>query len=46
MNDKFSLLHINCRSIINKLQDIQMLIEHCDANIIDLNETWLVCLNQ
>ena len=40
-NDKFSLLHINCRSIINKLQDIQMLIGQCDANIIALTETWL-----
>ena len=40
-NDKCSLLHINCRSIINKLQDIQMLTEQCDANIIALPETWL-----
>ena len=41
-NDKLSLLHIYCRSILSKLNDIQILIDPCDANItIAITETWL-----
>ena len=42
-NDKLSLLHfttINCHSILSKLNDIQVLIDQCGANII-VTETWL-----
>ena len=40
-NDKLSLLHINSRSILSKLNDIQVLIDQCGANIIAVTETWL-----
>ena len=40
-NDKLSLLHINCRSILSKLNDIQKLIDQYGANIIAGTETWL-----
>ena len=40
-SDKLPLFHINCRSILSKLNDIQVLIDQCGANIIAVTETWL-----
>ena len=36
-----SLSDINCRNVLSKLHDIQVLIDQCGANIISLTETWL-----
>ena len=35
-----SLMHINCRSISNKLQEVELL-SSCHAEILGVSETWL-----
>ena len=37
----FSLMHINCRSISNKLQEVELLLSSCHAEILGVSETWL-----
>ena len=36
-----SLMHINCRSISNKLQEVELLLSSCHAEILGVSETWL-----
>ena len=45
-NDKLSLLHTDCRSILSKLNDIQVLTDQCGANIIAVTENWLNSNNE
>ena len=39
--DQLSLMHINCRSIINKLPDIIILLEVLPVDILAVTETWV-----
>ena len=34
-------MHINCKSISNKLQEVELLLSSCHAEIIGVSETWL-----
>ena len=40
-NKNFSLLHINCRSILNKLHDINLITQSVKPNVLGVTETWL-----
>lgn len=40
-NSDLSLMHINCRSISNKLQEVELLLSSYHAEILGVSETWL-----
>ena len=35
------IMHINCRSLANKITEIQSLITQCNVNVLAVTETWL-----
>lgn len=37
----FNIMHINCRSLYNKINELKLLTKKFKANIIALTETWL-----
>jgi hypothetical protein len=50
LKNNFSAIHLNCRSVLNKLDDINLLLNLCDSSpsVILLSETWLTpnsCFN-
>ncbi len=49
LTSNFSVLHLNCCSVLKKLDDINMLIDSCNSpDVILLSETWLTpnsCFN-
>ena len=38
---KFSIMHINCRSILSKMNEIKELLSYWPVTILSLTETWL-----
>ena len=36
-----SIMHINCRSLVNKITEIHSLIAQCNVNVLAVTETWL-----
>ena len=37
----FSIIHLNCRSIVNKMNDLRILTNYLQPHIIGVTETWL-----
>src|ERR1700733_9640988 len=37
----YTYMHINCRSLINKLYDIEILLHHWKIDVLAVSETWL-----
>ena len=35
------IIHLNCRSILNKVEELEMIVEECNPDIIVLTETWM-----
>ena len=42
-NKELLILHINCRSLVNKLEELQFIIDILNPDIICLTETWFDC---
>ena len=40
-NRELTIIHLNCRSILNKLEELLLIIEECLPDIIVLTETWM-----
>lgn len=45
-NRSFSIMHLNCRSIGNKLNEIQLLLNDLPTDILTVTETWLTELTK
>lgn len=38
---EMTIVHLNCRSIVNKVEELELVVEQTDADIIVLTETWM-----
>ena len=40
-NKELVIIHMNCRSVVNKREELEFIIQETDADLICLTETWL-----